>query len=291
MSDDDPRVLAGRFADALEHLQSAWGIQYVPGSGMEGMPTPAARPPTAPANAKATSPRSGAPRPSQASPAISAEAAAALRSQASSWSPATKLEYLRHKNVGDCRRCPLARTRSSIVFGVGSPTASVMFVGEAPGADEDRQGEPFVGRAGQRLDAWLADLGVARADVYIANVLKCRPPNNRDPKPEEVSKCSPFLKAQIRAIGPKVIVGLGRHAGMLLSRREDLSLRAMRTARLTYDASGPKDAPGSGRIPLIVTYHPAYVLRQEGQGDAAKATDLVMTDLRRALAMATAGSA
>lgn len=287
MSGDDPRVLAARFADALEQLQGAWGVEYVPSRGVEGMPA-VEPPPTGRAPAAAAQSRRAPAQPAAKAPAVSAEAAAALRTQASSWSPATKLEYLRQKNVGDCRRCPLARTRKSIVFGVGSPTASVMFVGEAPGADEDRQGEPFVGRAGQRLDAWLTDLGIARADVYIANVLKCRPPNNRDPRPEEVSKCSPFLKAQIRAIGPKVIVALGRHAGMLLSRREDLSLRAMRTARLTYDASGPKDAPGSGRIPLIVTYHPAYVLRQEGDGDASKATDLVMTDLRRALSMAAA---
>ena len=109
---------------------------------------------------------------------------------------------------------------------------------------------------------------------------------NRDPKPEEVDKCSPFLKAQIRAIRPKVLVALGRHAGMLLSRREDMSLRAMRGARLQYDASGPKDAKRSQLIPLVVTYHPAYVLRQEGSGDGTKATDAVMQDLRRAMGIA-----
>ncbi len=278
MSGDDPRVLAGRFADALEQLQGAWGVEYVPSGGVEGMP----------AVAPAASARSAAAQPAKQAPAVSKEAAAALRSQASSWSPATKLEYLRQKNVGDCRRCPLAQTRKSIVFGVGSPTASIMFVGEAPGADEDRQGEPFVGRAGQRLDAWLTELGIARADVYIANVLKCRPPNNRDPRPEEVDKCSPFLRAQIRAIRPAAVVGLGRHAGMLLSRRDDMSLRAMRGARLEYDASSPKEAARSLVIPLVVTYHPAYVLRQSGDAEV-KATQMVMTDLRRALDLVNRG--
>src|SRR5690606_8363482 len=126
-------------------------------------------------------------------------------------------------------------------------------------------------------------------DVYIANVLKCRPPNNRDPRPEEVDKCSPFLKAQIRAIAPRVIVALGRHAGMLLSGREDMSLRAMRMARLTYDASAANEPAGTRQTPLIVTYHPAYVLRQEGQGgnaNSSTANDVVMEDLRRAVQIA-----
>jgi uracil-DNA glycosylase family 4 len=196
-------------------------------------------------------------------------------------------------NVGDCQRCPLARTRTRIAFGVGNPEADVMFVGEAPGADEDRQGEPFVGRAGQLLNQWLAQLGLRREDVYIGNVLKCRPPGNRDPRPEEVERCSPFLQAQIRAIEPKVIVALGRHAGMLLSGREELTLRAMRQGRLHYDAGAAKgDAKTRVLIPLVVTYHPAYVLRQEGDGRTPaapgrpSATDMVMTDLRRALSIA-----
>ncbi|MCX4244652.1 uracil-DNA glycosylase [Paraliomyxa miuraensis] len=224
----------------------------------------------------------------QEAPAVVAHREA-LRQQAQRWSPATKLEYLRRQNVGDCQRCPLARTRSNIVFGVGNPEADLMFVGEAPGADEDRQGEPFVGRAGQLLNRWLAELGLSRDDVYIANVLKCRPPGNRDPKPLEVDRCSPFLQAQIRAIEPKVIVALGRHAGMLLSRREDMTLRAMRGGRLFYDAGAPKEDPSARiQIPLVVTYHPAYVLRQEGDGrepvpGRPSPTDMVMTDLRRAL--------
>ncbi|MCR9164879.1 MAG: uracil-DNA glycosylase [bacterium] len=187
--------------------------------------------------------------------------------------------------MGDCRRCGLCQTRQNIVFGVGNPEARIMFVGEAPGADEDRKGEPFVGKAGQLLDRWLVELGMSRADVYIANVLKCRPPGNRDPRPDEVERCSPFLRAQIRAIRPAAVVALGRHAGMLLSRRDDMSLRAMRGARLDYDASSPKEAPRSLLIPLVVTYHPAYVLRQSGEAEVG-ATQMVMADLRRALDLA-----
>ena len=261
-----PRTIARRFAAHLEHLRDTFDQAYV--------------------SSRASAKPSAAPTP--AAPNVDQQAA--LRQQAQTWSPATKLEYLRRKNVGDCQRCGLCRTRTNIVFGVGNAEANIMFVGEAPGADEDRTGEPFVGRAGQRLDAWIRDLGLQREDVYIANVLKCRPPGNRDPKPEEVDKCSPFLKAQIRAIRPKVLVALGRHAGMLLSRREDMSLRAMRSARLQYDASGPKDAKRSQLIPLVVTYHPAYVLRQEGSGDGSKATDAVMQDLRRAMDIASRDS-
>jgi len=257
---------------------------------------PAASTPPAHTTASAASP---SPEPSSDRD----EARRSLREQAQSWTPAKKLEYLRVHNVGDCQRCPLARTRNHIVFGVGNPHAEIMFIGEAPGADEDRQGEPFVGRAGQLLNQWLSQLGLARQDVYIANVLKCRPPGNRDPRPEEVDRCSPFLQAQIRAIEPKVIVALGRHAGMLLSRREELTLRAMRQSRLSYDAGAAKGGATQGAaqgaasrvmIPLVVTYHPAYVLRQEGEGRSAapgqpSATELVMTDLRRALAIARGG--
>ncbi len=272
---DDLSTLAHQVALRLRRRQAAHDTQYVRVREPQVAEQPAAAPPRT-----ATS---GAP----AAPAsrTSVDAKAALRAQAESWSPATKLEYLRKKNLGDCRRCALCQTRKNIVFGVGNAETKIMFVGEAPGGDEDRQGEPFVGRAGQLLDRWLAELGMSRQDVYIANVLKCRPPGNRDPRPEEVGKCSPFLRAQIRAIRPAVVVGLGRHAGMLLSRRDDMSLRAMRGARLDYDASSPKEAARSLLIPLVVTYHPAYVLRQSGEGET-KATDMVMSDLRRAMELA-----
>jgi DNA polymerase len=114
--------------------------------------------------------------------------------------------------LGDCPRCKLAGSRQHIVFGVGSPDAPLMFIGEAPGEQEDKTGEPFVGRAGELLNKMIEAMGWPRKDVYIANVLKCRPPGNRNPQPDEVAACSPFLDAQIRAIAPRIIVTLGRPA-------------------------------------------------------------------------------
>ena len=296
MSEEDSvGALARDFARTLERMRDLDDVHYVPAQPTQGGPpvhaaTPASA--AAPSNAAAQPVAAPAPSPkNEAKPASAAsqvDSAQALREQARTWTPATKLEYLRRKNVGDCRRCALCKTRTNIVFGVGNASADLMFVGEAPGADEDRQGEPFVGRAGQRLNDWIRQLGLQREDVYIANVLKCRPPGNRDPRPEEVDKCSPFLQAQIRAIEPKVVVALGRHAGMLLSRREDMTLRKMRQSRLTYD-TGAKDERGRPKVvPLVVTYHPAYVLRQEGVEVApgrASPEEIVMGDLRRALSM------
>lgn len=153
------------------------------------------------------------------------------------------------RTVAECTQCGLDATRTQTVFGVGTRTAQWMFVGEAPGADEDRQGEPFVGRAGQLLNAMLFALGLKREDVYIANVLKCRPPNNRDPQPREVACCEPYLIRQIELIQPRLIVALGRHAAHSLLKTE-LPLAKLRRQRLSYHG-----------IPLIATYHPAYLLR------------------------------
>jgi uracil-DNA glycosylase family 4 len=151
--------------------------------------------------------------------------------------------------VASCVKCPLHSTRTQTVFGVGSASAEWMFIGEAPGVQEDLQGEPFVGRAGQLLNAMLAAIGLAREQVYIANVLKCRPPNNRDPQPHEVDCCEPYLLRQIELINPSIILALGRHAAHSLL-KSDLPLAKLRGRRLTYHA-----------IPLVVTYHPAYLLR------------------------------
>ena len=155
--------------------------------------------------------------------------------------------------VRGCTQCGLHKTRTQTVFGVGNPAASWMFIGEAPGADEDRQGEPFVGRAGQLLNAMLFAMGLKREEVYIANVLKCRPPGNRDPQPEEVAQCEPYLIRQIERIRPKLIVALGRHAAHSLL-KTDVPLARLRGQRLSYHG-----------IPLIVTYHPAYLLRSPGE--------------------------
>jgi len=155
--------------------------------------------------------------------------------------------------VRGCMKCGLHKTRTQTVFGVGNPQAAWMFIGEAPGADEDAQGEPFVGRAGQLLNAMLFAMGLKREEVYIANVLKCRPPGNRDPQPGEVEQCEPYLLRQIAHIEPKLIVALGRHAAHSLLKTE-LPLARLRGQKLDYHGT-----------PLIVTYHPAYLLRSPGE--------------------------
>ncbi len=168
------------------------------------------------------------------------------------------------EEVRSCTRCPLHAGRTQTVFGVGSRTASWFFVGEAPGAEEDRQGEPFVGRAGRLLDAMLRALGLDRQEVFIANVLKCRPPGNRDPEPSEIASCLPFLRAQIAAVQPRILVALGRFAAQsLLSTEQPLS--RLRGGVHEYDG-----------IPVVVTYHPAYLLRRPADKAAAWA------DLKRA---------
>jgi len=163
--------------------------------------------------------------------------------------PAEALAAVRTE-IGDCTRCKLhAMGRRQIVFGVGNPEADLMFVGEAPGADEDIQGIPFVGRAGQLLTKIIEAIGLARDDVYIANVIKCRPPGNRNPEPDEVDTCEPFLFQQIDIIKPKVIVALGKFGAQTLLRTLD---PISRLRGRVYDYRGAK---------LIPTFHPAYLLR------------------------------
>jgi DNA polymerase len=164
-------------------------------------------------------------------------------------SQAEALQAVR-EDLGDCTRCKLHPLgRRQIVFGVGNPNADLMFVGEAPGADEDIQGEPFVGRAGQLLTKIIEAIELKREDVYIANVIKCRPPGNRNPEPDEVEQCEPFLFRQIDIIKPRVIVALGKFAAQCLLRTTDPITR-IRGREFTY-----RDAI------LIPTYHPAYLLR------------------------------
>ena len=151
--------------------------------------------------------------------------------------------------IKNCMLCDLGSTRTNFVFGTGNPNAKLMFIGEAPGKDEDLQGEPFVGRAGQLLNKMLLAIGCKREEVYIANVLKCRPPNNRDPKPDEIDKCEPYLLHQIDLIKPVVIVALGRFGAASLL-KSTMSLGEMRKTQNVYN-----------NIPLIVTYHPAALLR------------------------------
>jgi DNA polymerase len=154
------------------------------------------------------------------------------------------------RNVAACTKCELHKSRTQTVFGVGNRNADLLIIGEAPGRDEDLQGEPFVGRAGQLLNAMLAAIGMQRQQVYIANILKCRPPNNRDPGPEEAAACNPWLQQQIEMIQPAVILALGRVAAHNLL-DTDQSLASLRNRQ--HDYAG---------IPLIVSYHPAYLLRK-----------------------------
>ena len=152
--------------------------------------------------------------------------------------------------VSGCVQCGLHKTRNQTVFGVGDEKAEWMLIGEAPGAEEDRLGDPFVGQAGKLLDNMLASIGLARGrNVYIANVLKCRPPGNRNPAPEEVEKCSPYLLRQIELVGPKLIVAMGRFAAQTLL-ETDASISSLRGRVHRYAG-----------VPLVVTYHPAYLLR------------------------------
>jgi DNA polymerase len=173
------------------------------------------------------------------------------------------------EDIGDCTRCRLHKQgRKQIVFGVGNPNADLMFIGEAPGADEDEQGEPFVGRAGQLLNNMIKAMGLRREDVYIANIIKCRPPNNRTPERDECDTCSPFLMRQVQVIGPKAIVALGAVAAKTL-----LAVNASMTELRGrwYDFRGTK---------LAVTYHPAFLLRDPRQKkEAWKDLQMVMREL------------
>jgi DNA polymerase len=172
--------------------------------------------------------------------------------------------------VAACRACGLCETRTQTVFGAGNRDAALMLIGEAPGADEDRQGEPFVGRAGQLLTPMLAAIGMSRAQVYITNVLKCRPPGNRDPKPEEIQRCADYLMRQVELIRPRVILAVGRISAQSL----------LRTDETVGRLRGRWFAFGDASIPLRVTYHPAYLLRSPEQ--KAKAwEDLV--EVRRSM--------
>jgi DNA polymerase len=158
------------------------------------------------------------------------------------------------QQVASCTRCDLHRTRTQTVFGVGNRNADWLVIGEAPGAEEDRRGEPFVGRAGQLLDAMLAAIDLDRSRAYIANILKCRPPSNRDPQANEVACCEPYLQQQIALIQPRLILVVGRIAAQnLLKTDEPLARLRGRVHRY-----------GEQQIPLIVTYHPAYLLRTPG---------------------------
>jgi uracil-DNA glycosylase len=213
---------------------------------------------------RADRPLPGAPRPVIGPGEASGEAAEVEPARSSDASEELSWEALEAR-VSGCVRCPLHAGRTRTVFGVGNRQADWLIIGEAPGAEEDRRGEPFVGRAGKLLDAMLAALGYARDQVYIANVVKCRPPENRDPRPEEAASCAPYLDRQIELLTPQVILAVGRVAAQRLL-GSDSPVGRLRGRMHRYGPTG---------IPLVVTWHPAYLLRRpEAKADAWR--DLVL---------------
>jgi DNA polymerase len=169
--------------------------------------------------------------------------------------------------IGDCQRCKLAKGRKHIVFGVGNPEANLMFVGEAPGADEDASGEPFVGAAGQLLTKMIKAMGYERSEVYICNIIKCRPPQNRNPESDEIEACERFLRQQIAIVQPRVIVALGKFAAQFLC-GENTPITRLRGNLRTFH-----------EIPVMPTYHPAFLLRDESRKGEA------WSDLKQVMAM------
>jgi DNA polymerase len=204
----------------------------------------------------------------------------ALKPEQSVSDPVKALKIIR-EDLGDCTRCVLHKQgRKQIVFGVGNPNAELMFVGEGPGADEDEKGEPFVGRAGQLLNNMIKAMGIEREQVYIANIVKCRPPGNRQPERDECATCSPFLMRQIAVVKPKVIVALGATAAktLLAMNASMIQLRGrFYDFRPTAVRSNDPDWDG---CKLAVTYHPAFLLRDPRQkGEAWKDLQMVMKEL------------
>jgi DNA polymerase len=175
------------------------------------------------------------------------------------------------EELGECTRCKLSSGRKNIVFGVGDPNAALVFIGEAPGSSEDQQGEPFVGDAGQLLTKMIVAMGWARKDVYIANILKCRPPGNRNPEADEIEACEPFLIQQLEAIRPRMIVALGKFAAQFLTGKTTAPIGALRGTFHQYKG-----------ISVMPTYHPAYLLRSPSQKRVVwEDLQLVMRELER----------
>ncbi len=193
-----------------------------------------------------------APEPPAASRQQATQKPARQAKKAAEMSKRDKLDFLRDY-MGDCRRCGLCEHRTNIAFGTGDAEAKLVFVGEAPGYNEDKQGEPFVGKAGQLLDKMIDAMGLSREQVYICNVIKCRPPDNRDPHSDEIRQCSPFLRKQLEAIEPEVIVTLGKFASQFVTGEKN-SMGALRGKWHEWEG-----------VAVMPTYHPAYLLRSEGQ--------------------------
>lgn len=192
-----------------------------------------------------------------------------------------RLEHLRQQHANGCKRCRLHWNRNQLVFGAGNPNADLLLVGEGPGEDENRSGEPFTGPAGKLLDGFLSRAGLSRKEVYIMNLIKCWPEGNRDPDTDEIRACAPFLHMQIRIVRPKVIVAVGRLAAASLSDMPSgTPLKRLRSMDLLY-----VNATTGVQVPVVATYHPSYILRSLDQDrDTAKMTSkLVRDDFQRVL--------
>jgi DNA polymerase len=260
-AEDTPLEEAGALAASAAALvrelveEDVWAFDRLPDAEPAHTPSPAESARTVPAD-KATVPAHSAARPSAPPARPAAAASPALTPAVEIGAPVPwaerrpSLEEV-SQHLGDCQRCGLCEERTKIVFGDGNPEARLLFVGEGPGAEEDKQGLPFVGRAGELLTQMIEKgIGIPRSEVYICNIVKCRPPRNRTPLPPEVAACRPFLDGQIRAIAPRVIVTLGKPAASLLLDRE-VAITRLRGSWQDYQG-----------IPLMPTLHPAYVLRQ-----------------------------
>jgi DNA polymerase len=217
-------------------------LTWLEDSGIREVPTPPARPASPPALRTSTAPQAAHPT----------KPAASTPPRTGTPTATTALPQIREE-IGECTRCKLHTGRTKIVFGVGNPQAELVFVGEGPGADEDLKGEPFVGKAGQLLDKMIQAMGLTRGEVYICNVVKCRPPGNRNPEPDEIETCSPFLAKQIEAIRPRVLVSLGKVASQVLLNDATPITRLRGRWREAFG------------VPLMPTFHPAYLLRSPGE--------------------------
>jgi uracil-DNA glycosylase family 4 len=263
------RQVAGEVARHLAWLRDA-GVREVPPPVPVRLPAPGpivevapATPPTPPPPARPAAPVAN-PVAARPAPTPALADATAERGCGSPGLLAIRAD------LGDCRRCKLAGGRTHLVFGVGDPHAALMFVGEGPGADEDLQGEPFVGKAGQLLTRMIEAMGFRREQVYIANVVKCRPPGNRNPEPDEIEACEPFLRRQLEAVKPTVIVALGKFAAHTLL-RTSVPITRLRGQWAEY--AGVKVMP---------TFHPAYLLRSpQEKSKAWEDLKLVMAALGR----------
>jgi uracil-DNA glycosylase len=274
MSEDDPRrelaLLVSAFRAHLAWRGERGVLGYPAGpsprsAGAVGPATPlpvenalvapvaSVTPEPAPAESLPTSPRRSPHRGARSAKSESAGASAELLAEV-------------RRDLGDCRRCPLHKSRSTIVFGEGNPRADVMFIGEAPGREEDEQGLPFVGTAGQLLTKMIEAMGLSRDEIYIANVIKCRPKENRDPTPDEIATCEPFLRRQIAAVQPRLLIALGNFAAKTLLRTE-VGITKLRGRFHSYQGA-----------PLMPTFHPAHLLRHP---DAKRAS---WQDLQRVMA-------